>query len=171
MGRLHEAIIENDYDLVEELIEEGEDVNEANSDGILPIDLSDDSRMLDILFAYGAIRELDYYSFNSRYYADFEYVYSFDVDLKLEIYSKLREKYHYSQDMITNEDIQNANDGILYDFRTIGIKKIDREIVEFEDNYISVMEINDLLELMGYDVKYEGSNNRVEGQTGIYFVE
>ena len=80
MGRLHEAIIENDYDLVEELIEEGEDVNEANSDGILPIDLSDDSRMLDILFAYGAIRELDYYSFNSRYYADFEYVYSFDVD-------------------------------------------------------------------------------------------
>lgn len=171
MGRLHEAIIENDYDLVEELIEEGEDVNEANSDGILPINLSEDSRMLDILFAYGAIRELDYYSFNSRYYADFEYVYSFGVDLKLEIYSKLREKYHYSQDMITNEDIQNANDGILYDFRTIGIKKIDREIVEFEDNYISVMEINDLLELMGYDVKYEGSNNKVEGQTGIYFVE
>lgn len=170
MGELHNAVKANDYERVEELLADGADPNEENEDGFTPIELAQSEDIEDELLMYGAHRSDDYYS-EMRYYATYEGVFGFDEALRDELLLKLKAHYNTQLQDSSEEELENTDDEFKRALVVIGISSIRAGIPVYTTNYGSTYELNELFELCGFDVSYEGSNNPVEGKTGVYFIE
>ena len=172
MGELHVAVKADDYDLVGDLLSDGEDPNEEDEDGNTPLDLAENPDIEELLFMYGAYRDLDYYD-DMRYCANYENIFHFDEAFKDEIIIKLTNMNNANIEDIDEQTINEATDtdSLFYDLKVMGVKAIRNGIPKHTSTYVSTYDLNDLLERCGYKVNYEGPNNPIEGQTGIYFIE
>lgn len=210
---LHMAILSQEIDRVEELLEEGADANSCDDEGnsalynacstnnyelvdliIAHADINDngsscsglnateDESIIQLLFTYGAFRDIDDYN-GYRYYATYEQVYEFDDAFRDEVIINTLKHYGKSVETITlnleeNEEVEAELDDyideeMVDDLRRLGVRSIagGAMVVDYGESSGSTYELNDLFEKVGYNVSYEGSNNSLEGQIGIYFVE
>lgn len=160
------AAINNDYDMVSLIIDylDSEDLSDA-------LGYSDEIDKL--LFSCGAIRDIESYS-ESRFSGDYEEVYTLEEELVFEAVNKLF-KFYGIDIANTNyiKDIDNElPEQLIASLEILGVESIIDGKIEFNfDSASGTFDIVDILEELGYDVIYEGTSNRLEGTTGMYYLE
>ena len=61
---------------------------------------------------------------------------------------------------------------LIASLEILGVELIIDGKIEFNfDSASGTFDIVDILEELGYDVIYEGTSNRLEGTTGMYYLE
>ncbi len=198
MSKLHDAIDAENFELVKDLLEsEGgrheitecglkllelacatgsrpivevliEKVDCFGYDGSKALELTTDDYILQLLFDHGATRELSYYD-KYRYCANYEEIYEFRQDLKDDVVSKLRAKYNLELCEVDSHEIEEGEEGkALFWLNLIGVVSIKNGCATYAEIRGCTYDLNELLELCGYKVQYEGSTS--SGRPGIYFV-
>ena len=160
------AAINNDYDMVCLIIDylDSEDLSDA-------LGYSDEIDKL--LFSCGAIRDIESYS-ESRFSGDYEEVYTLEEELVFEAVNKLFK--FYGIDIANTNYIKNTDnelpEQLIASLEILGVESIIDGKIEFNfDSASGTFDIVDILEELGYDVIYEGTSNRLEGTTGMYYLE
>ena len=160
------AAINNDYDMVSLIIDylDSEDLSDA-------LGYSDEIDKL--LFSCGAIRDIESYS-ESRFSGDYEEVYTLEEELVFEAVNKLFK--FYGIDIENTNYIKNIDnelpEQLIASLEILGVESIIDGKIEFNfDSASGTFDIVDILEELGYDVIYEGTSNRLEGTTGMYYLE
>ena len=160
------AAINNDYDMVSLIIDylDSEDLSDA-------LGYSDEIDKL--LFSCGAIRDIESYS-ESRFSGDYEEVYTLEEELVFEAVNKLFK--FYGIDIANTNYIKNIDnelpEQLIASLEILGVESIIDGKIEFNfDSASGTFDIVDILEELGYDVIYEGTSNRLEGTTGMYYLE
>ena len=160
------AAINNDYDMVSLIIDylDSEDLSDA-------LGYSDEIDKL--LFSCGAIRDIESYS-ESRFSGDYEEVYTLEEELVFEAVNKLFK--FYGIDIANTNYIKNTDnelpEQLIASLEILGVESIIDGKIEFNfDSASGTFDIVDILEELGYDVIYEGTSNRLEGTTGMYYLE
>ena len=77
--------------------------------------------------------------------------------------------YDLVDELLSDDEDDNVDD-FRYDLELLGVRFLIDRKPEYTSNYGVTYVLNDLFEKYGYVVEYEGSNNSIEGQTGMYFV-
>jgi hypothetical protein len=105
--------------------------------------------IIDLLFSCGAYRDPDYYS-HCRYYANYESIFGFDEDFHKEVIKKVIKYYGEKIKALTidSEMLDDADEGMIYDLKLLGVTSINECNLEFYDNidYFHLFELNDLFE-------------------------
>ena len=160
------AAINNDYDMVSLIIDylDSEDLSDA-------LGYSDEIDKL--LFSCGAIRDIESYS-ESRFSGDYEEVYTLEEELVFEAVNKLFK--FYGIDIANTNYIKNTDnelpEQLIASLEILGVESIIDGKIEFNfDSASGTFDIVDILEELEYDVIYEGTSNRLEGTTGMYYLE
>ena len=160
------AAINNDYDMVSLIIDylDSEDLSDA-------LGYSDEIDKL--LFSCGAIRDIESYS-ESRFSGDYEEVYTLEEELVFEAVNKLFK--FYGIDIANTNYIKNTDnelpEQLIASLEILGVESIIDGKIEFNfESASGTFDIVDILEELGYDVIYEGTSNRLEGTTGMYYLE
>lgn len=160
------AAINNDYDMVSLIIDylDSEDLSDA-------LGYSDEIDKL--LFSCGAIRDIESYS-ESRFSGDYEEVYTLEEEMVFEAVNKLFK--FYGIDIANTNYIKNTDnelpEQLIASLEILGVESIIDGKIEFNfDSASGTFDIVDILEELGYDVIYEGTSNRLEGTTGMYYLE
>ena len=160
------AAINNDYDMVSLIIDylDSEDLSDA-------LGYSDEIDKL--LFSCGAIRDIESYS-ESRFSGDYEEVYTLEEEFVFEVVNKLFK--FYGIDIENTNCIKNIDnelpEQLIASLEILGVESIIDGKIEFNfDSASGTFDIVDILEELGYDVIYEGTSNRLEGTTGMYYLE
>lgn len=160
------AAINNDYDMVSLIIDylDSEDLSDA-------LGYSDEIDKL--LFSCGAIRDIESYS-ESRFSGDYEEVYTLEEELVFEAVNKLFK--FYGIDIANTNYIKNTDnelpEQLIASLEILGVESLIDGKIEFNfDSASGTFDIVDILEELGYDVIYEGTSNRLEGTTGMYYLE
>lgn len=160
------AAINNDYDMVSLIIDylDSEDLSDA-------LGYSDEIDKL--LFSCGAIRDIESYS-ESRFSGDYEEVYTLEEELVFEAVNKLFKLYGIdieNSNYVKNKD-NELPEQLIASLEILGVELIIDGKIEFNfDSASGTFDIVDILEELGYDVIYEGTSNRLEGTTGMYYLE
>lgn len=159
------AAINNDYDMVSLIIDylDSEDLSDA---------LGYSDEIDELLFSCGAIRDIESYS-ESRFSGDYEEVYTLEEELVFEAVNKLFK--FYGIDIANTNYIKNIDnelpEQLIASLEILGVESIIDGKIEFNFNSASdTFDIVDILEELGYDVIYEGTSNRLEGTTGMYYL-
>lgn len=152
------AAINNDSDRVSLIIDylDSEDFSDA---------LGYNDEIDELLFTYGAVRDMEYYS-GSRFYGDYEEVYALEDELVFEVVSKLFKSYDV--DISNSNYIENTNnespEQLVESLEILGVESIIDGKIKFNfDSASDTFDIVDILEKIGYDVIYEGTSNNLEG--------
>lgn len=160
------AAINNDYDMVSLIVDylDSEDLSDA-------LGYSDEIDKL--LFSCGAIRDIESYS-ESRFSGDYEEVYTLEEELVFEAVNKLFK--FYGIDIANTNYIKNTDnelpEQLIASLEILGVESLIDGKIEFNfDSASGTFDIVDILEELGYDVIYEGTSNRLEGTTGMYYLE
>ena len=160
------AAINNDYDMVSLIIDylDSEDLSDA---------LGYSDEIDELLFSCGAIRDIESYS-ESRFSGDYEEVYTLEEELVFEAVNKLFK--FYGIDIANTNYIKNTDnelpEQLIASLEILGVESIIDGKIEFNfDSASGTFDIVDILEELGYDVIYEGTSNRLEGTTGMYYLE
>lgn len=170
MRRLHEAIKQNNVELVFDLLSNGEDPNAYDGDGKSALDICTSTEIEDLLFTFGATRDLEYY-LNNRFVAYFDGITKFDEDLKLDVIARIERKYSREFINVSKEDILEDIDEVYYLLFLLGVNSIENRKPLFEDRFDNIADLIDLLYDLDLDVSFEGSENGMEGKIGIYYIE
>lgn len=160
------AAINNDYDMVSLIVDylDSEDLSDA---------LGYSDEIDELLFSCGAIRDIEYYS-ESRFSDDYEEVYTLEEELVFEAVNKLFK--FYGIDIANTNYIKNTDnelpEQLIASLEILGVESLIDGKIEFNfDSASGTFDIVDILEELGYDVIYEGTSNRLEGTTGMYYLE
>ena len=170
MSKLHEAIKQNNVELVSDLLSKGEDPNAYDGDGKSTLDICTSNEIEDLLFTFGATRDLEYYTKN-RFVAYFDGIIKFEEELKLEVIARIERKYAREFINVSKEEILNDNDEVYYLLYLMGVSSIENRKPLFEDRFDNIADMIDMLYELDLDISFEGSENGIEGKIGIHFIE
>ncbi len=162
----------DNYELVEAIITEIDMIDIAY--GCTALNATDNEEIIELLFQYGMSREIEYYD-DFRYYANFEEVYHFDNEFRDDVIKKVIElnKNIAMMLVLNKEEINSSEVEFIEDLRVLGVTSLNlgKAIIDYSIERCDIYSLNTVFEKSGYLVSYEGSNNSLEGKTGIYFVE